>query len=98
MSISQIVVKLLFIGVFQHVVATTTVKVGVLLMSEVPWPWDVRRLGPAIEIGVEHAKNVYDIDIQLEYHTYPGECPLEASIGEYEIRKILLTQLLNLKL
>lgn len=50
-------------------------------MTEVPWPWDLRRAGPAIELGKEAAKVTYDIDITFQYHTYAGQCPLEASVG-----------------
>ncbi|KAL4234394.1 hypothetical protein ACF0H5_006041 [Mactra antiquata] len=81
MGLLVTVILLSSFGVFKNVSMTTNITVGVLLMSEVPWPWDVRRLGPAIKLGVEHALDVYDVNLHVVYHTYPGACPLEASIG-----------------
>ncbi|XP_053400081.1 atrial natriuretic peptide receptor 1-like isoform X2 [Mercenaria mercenaria] len=60
---------------------TINIKVGVLLMTEVDWPWDLRRVGPTIEVAKEAALASYNVDIQYQYHTYLGQCPLEKSIG-----------------
>ncbi|XP_060570066.1 atrial natriuretic peptide receptor 1-like [Ruditapes philippinarum] len=59
----------------------TTIKIGVLLMTEATEPFDLRRTGPALEIGFEDAKSNYGITFEVLYHNYTGFCPKETVIG-----------------
>ncbi|WAR12363.1 ANPRA-like protein [Mya arenaria] len=57
------------------------VKIGVLLMTDSWWPFDLKMMGPAIEEGAIVARDVYGVNMELVYHTYPGNCPLSATLG-----------------
>ncbi|KAL4224612.1 hypothetical protein ACF0H5_015310 [Mactra antiquata] len=59
----------------------TTIKIGVLLMTEATEPFDLRRVGPALKIGFDHALNNYGIHFDVVYHNYSGFCPKEKAIG-----------------
>lgn len=59
----------------------TTIKIGVLLMTEATEPFDLRRTGPALVIGFEDARNRYGINFDVLYHNYSGFCPKEVAIG-----------------
>ena len=59
----------------------TTVKIGVLLMTEAPEPFDLRRTGPALQIGFDIASSQYGINFEVVYHNYTGFCPKETAIG-----------------
>ena len=75
-------VKYLFL--FEFLVAfseQTTIKIGVLLMTEATEPFDLRRTGPALEIGFEDAKSKYGITFDVLVHNYTGFCPKETVIG-----------------
>ena len=63
--------------------AATDVKVGVLLMADSPWPFDLKKIGPAIEEGKIRALDEFGVNMQLVYHTYPGNCPLAATLGYF---------------
>lgn len=62
-------------------VSAISIKVGVLLMTSSPWPFDLPSMGPAIDEGVDYARDYYGVDIQLIHHNYTGNCPLESPIG-----------------
>jgi hypothetical protein len=83
MGFSQTILLILMAGCFHQgeLANTITVKVGVLLMQEVDWPWDLRRVGPAIEVAKIAAKTKYDVELNYQYHAYLGQCPLEKSVG-----------------
>lgn len=59
----------------------TTIKIGVLLMTEAPEPFDLRRTAPALELGFERARSQYGINFEVLYHNYTGFCPKETVIG-----------------
>lgn len=50
-------------------------------MTEATEPFDLRRTGPALEIGFEDARNRYGINFDVLYHNYSGFCPKEVAIG-----------------
>lgn len=87
MKVSQTLLVILLAGNFLPGQAgnTINVKVGVLLMTEVDWPWDLRRVGPAIEVAKIAAKEQYDVEFEYKYHDYLGQCPLEKSVGRYNL-------------
>lgn len=59
----------------------TTIKIGVLLMTEATEPFDLRRTGPALQIGFEKAERDYGIKFDVVYHNYTGFCPKETVVG-----------------
>ncbi|XP_052233271.1 atrial natriuretic peptide receptor 1-like [Dreissena polymorpha] len=59
----------------------TTIKIGILLMTSAVEPFDRRRAGPAIEIGIEHAERNFGIRFDYIYHNYTGYCPKETAVG-----------------
>ncbi|XP_052818153.1 atrial natriuretic peptide receptor 1-like [Mya arenaria] len=66
---------------FINVSRGVDVKIGVLLMTDSWWPFDLKMMGPAIEEGAIVARDVYGVNMELVYHTYPGNCPLSATLG-----------------
>ncbi|XP_062586842.1 atrial natriuretic peptide receptor 1-like, partial [Saccostrea cucullata] len=61
--------------------SVTDVKVGVLLMTSAAEPFDLRRVGPALDIAFERSKSKYGIRFTPTYHNYTGFCPKETVIG-----------------
>lgn len=59
----------------------TAIKIGVLLMTEATEPFDLRRTGPALDIGFEKAKREFGIEFDAVYHNYTGFCPKETVVG-----------------
>lgn len=59
----------------------TTVKIGVLLMTEATEPFDLRRTGPALDIGFDKAETELGIKFDVVYHNYTGFCPKETVVG-----------------
>ena len=59
----------------------TTIKIGVLLMTSAPEPFDLRRTGPALSIAFERARNEFGITFDVVYHNYTGFCPKQKVIG-----------------
>jgi hypothetical protein len=72
---------LVFVCVVVTSAAQTTINVGILLMTEATEPFDLRRTGPAIEIGFEHAFSKYGIHFNPVFHNYTGYCPKEKVVG-----------------
>ena len=63
--------------------SNATIKVGVLLMTEDPAPFDLRRVGPALDIGLERAVNETGINFIFVLKDYSGSCPLQTTIGRF---------------
>jgi len=63
--------------------ALTNVKLGVLLMTSAPEPFDLRRIGPALDIGLAYSENYYGIKYQVVYHNYTGFCPKHETVGYF---------------
>ena len=59
----------------------TTVKIGVLLMTSAPEPFDMRRTAPALSIAFERARSEFGIEFDVIYHNYTGFCPKQTVIG-----------------
>ena len=59
----------------------TTIKIGVLLMTSAPEPFDMRRTVPALTIAFERARGEFGIDFNVIYHNYTGFCPKQTAIG-----------------
>jgi len=59
----------------------TTIKIGVLLMTSASEPFDLRRTGPALELGFGRAELDFGIRFDVVYHNYTGYCPKETVIG-----------------
>ncbi|XP_071172165.1 atrial natriuretic peptide receptor 1-like [Mytilus edulis] len=60
---------------------TTTVKIGVLLMTSAPEPFDQRRVGPALDIAFERAEAEYGVKYEVIVRNYTGNCPKQTVIG-----------------
>lgn len=60
---------------------TTTVKIGVLLMTSAPEPFDHRRVGPALDIAFERAEAEYGVKYDVIVRNYTGNCPKQTVIG-----------------
>jgi len=58
-----------------------TIKVGVINMEWSREPFDIRRLGPAIDIAVEDIIVDYNITFDTIKRTYKGLCPYEPPVG-----------------
>ncbi|XP_021348353.1 atrial natriuretic peptide receptor 1-like [Mizuhopecten yessoensis] len=64
--------------------AVTEIKVGVLLMTSAPEPFDLRRIGPALDIAFEQSERRYGIKYNVFVHNYTeGTCPRQTTIGHY---------------
>ncbi|XP_060079814.1 atrial natriuretic peptide receptor 1-like [Ylistrum balloti] len=64
--------------------SVTEVKVGVLLMTSAPEPFDLRRIGPALDIAFEQSEARYGIKYNVFVHNYTeGTCPRQTTIGHY---------------
>lgn len=72
---------LLFSIILLYVHSLTDVKVGVLLMTSAEEPFDLRRVGPALDIAFELSESRYGIRFTPIYHNYTGFCPKETVIG-----------------
>ena len=59
----------------------TTIKIGILLMTSAPEPFDMRRTAPALTIAFERASSEFGINFDVIYHNYTGFCPKETVIG-----------------
>lgn len=64
-----------------HNVHATSIKVGVILMESAPEPFDVRRVGPAIDIAMENARSEIGINFNPVKRNYSGVCPYETPVG-----------------
>lgn len=63
--------------------AVTEIKVGVLLMTEAVEPFDLRRVGPAIDIAFDISEKYYGIKYNPVVMNYTGFCPKQASVGHF---------------
>lgn len=61
--------------------SVTDVKVGVLLMTSAAEPFDLRRVGAALDIAFELSESKYGVRFIPKYHNYTGFCPKETVIG-----------------
>lgn len=61
----------------------TTIKVGVILMESAPEPFDIRRVGPAIDIAMVVANDEFGITFDPVYKNYTDNhvCAYEPPIG-----------------
>ena len=59
----------------------TTIKIGVLLMTSAPEPFDMKRTVPALTIAFERARSEFGIDFDVIYHNYTGFCPKQTVVG-----------------
>lgn len=59
----------------------TTLKFGIILMTESDKPFDMRRITPAIMIAFEKVEAELDIDIVPVLQNYTGSCPWDAPVG-----------------
>jgi len=72
------------------------IKLGFIVMESAPEPFDIRRLGPAVDIALEASVTEYNVTFELERRTYPGVCPYEPPPGlfselyhKHDIRALL---------
>ncbi|XP_022336489.2 atrial natriuretic peptide receptor 1-like [Crassostrea virginica] len=72
---------LIFPLILETATSVTEVKVGVLLMTSEAEPFDLRRVGAALDIAFELAETKYGIRFIPKYHNYTGFCPKETVIG-----------------
>jgi hypothetical protein len=61
--------------------SVTSVKIGVLLMTNATEPFDLRRTGPALELAFDYAEREYGIRFDVVYHNYSGYCPKDKAVG-----------------
>lgn len=64
-----------------HSKGVTTVKIGVLLMTSAPEPFDLRRVMPALDIAFERAEAEYGVRYDVVVRNYTGNCPKQTVIG-----------------
>ena len=78
MSGSAIKVLFLIIKILCYIIFAQSVKlnlnVGVLLMTNSTFPVDLRRVGPAIDMGVEEVRRRYDIQFNTVVANYSVWC------------------------
>ena len=77
MALSQVMVLVCFTRVlyFSCVAsASLTINVGVLLMTNSTFPVDLRRIGPAIDMGIEEVERRYDIRLNKVVANYSVWC------------------------
>lgn len=69
-------------------VMCTSIKIGIILMESAPEPFDLRRIGPAIDIAMEEAVNSLGVRFEPVYKNYSGD-----SVCSYEVPVGLLAEL-----
>lgn len=62
-------------------VLSTKIKIGVILMESAPEPFDMRRVGPAVDIAIEAARTNFGITLDPVKRNYSGVCPYEPPVG-----------------
>lgn len=62
-------------------VNTTRIKIGVILMTSAPEPFDMRRVGPAVDLALEVASAKLGITLEPVKRNYSGVCPYEPPVG-----------------
>lgn len=62
-------------------VNTTRIKIGVILMTYAPEPFDMRRVGPAVDLALEAATADFGIILEPVKRNYSGVCPYEPPVG-----------------
>ena len=63
------------------IVTPTNIKVGIVLMESAPEPFDMRRVGPAIDLALESVRNDLGITLEPVKRNYSGICPYEPPVG-----------------
>ena len=60
----------------------TTLKFGIILMTESDKPFDLRRIAPGLSIAFEKIKTDLDITVEPVPMNYTGSCPWDAPVGQ----------------
>ena len=60
---------------------SVSVKIGIILMESAPEPFDLRRVGPAIDIAHERVIRDFNVTFDAVFRSYQGVCPHEPPVG-----------------
>ncbi|XP_053402705.1 atrial natriuretic peptide receptor 1-like [Mercenaria mercenaria] len=77
----QILIKVFLIILLNVAVYSATIKIGVILMESAPEPFDMRRVGPAIDLAIESARTSLGVNLEPIKRNYSGVCPYEPPVG-----------------
>lgn len=74
---------LLEFGTLGAVMPAPEIKIGIILMNSAPEPFDVRRVGPAIDIALETANKNFGVNMTTVLRAYSGDhvCEYEPPVG-----------------
>jgi hypothetical protein len=73
--------ELFLILLLNAAVTPSSIKIGIILMESAPEPFDMRRVGPAIDLALESARVNLGITLEPIKRNYSGVCPYEPPVG-----------------